>query len=107
MGPTDDRLVQHTAGFFRHPEASLVDLRVDFFRRVSHERQFEIMNDAGPVHGHGGEDPLLHEVDENRAQSDLDHVGAESHDDRPAFAMGLDDGFGDRAQGFDAQDIRQ
>ena len=107
MGSTDDRLVQHAAGFFRHPEASLVDLRIDFFRRVPHERQFEIMNNSGSVHGHGGDDPLLHEVHENRAQSDFDHMGAESHDNGPAFAMGLHDGLGDRAQRFHAQDIRQ
>ena len=30
VSSADDRLVQHAAGFFRHPEASLVDLRVDF-----------------------------------------------------------------------------
>ncbi len=107
MGSTDDRLVQHAAGFLRHPEAPLVDLRVDFFRRVSHERQFEIMNNPRPVHGHGGDDPLLHEVHENRAQSDLDDMGAESHDDWPAFTMSLHDGLGDRAQRLHAQDIRQ
>ena len=85
VGPADDCLVQHAAGFFRHPEASLVNLRVDFLGRVSHERQFEIVNDPGAVHGHGRHDPLLHEVHENRTQSDFDDVGADSHDDRPAF----------------------
>jgi hypothetical protein len=34
-------------------------------------------------------------------------VGANSHYDRPALAMSPRDGFGYRAQGFDAEDIRQ
>ncbi len=34
MGSTDDRLVEHATGFLCHPEASLVDFRVDLFRRV-------------------------------------------------------------------------
>ena len=107
VGPADDRLVQHAAGFFRHPEASLVNLRVDFLRRMPHERQFEIVNDPGAVHGHGRHDLLLHEVHENRTQSDFDDVCADSRDDRSAFAMGPRDGFGDRAQSFNAEDIRQ
>src|SRR3990167_6148440 len=74
---------------------------------MSHERQFEIVNDPGAVHGHSRYDPLLHEVHENRTQSDFDDVGADAQDDRLALAMGLRDGFGDGAQGFDAEDIRQ
>ena len=52
----DDRFVQHAAGFFRHPEPSLVDFSVDFLRRVPHERQLEVMNDPRAVHGHGRHD---------------------------------------------------
>ena len=88
----EDRLVQYPAGFFRHSKSAGVDLGIDFFRGMSHEGQFEIMNNARPVHGHGGDDPSLHEVHHNRAQSDLDHMGAESDDDRPSFSMGLHDG---------------
>ena len=65
------------------------------------------MNDSGAIHGDGRYDSLLHEVHQNRTQSDFDDMGAKSHDDGPAFAMSRRNRFGDRAQCFDAEDIRQ
>ena len=107
MGPAGDGLVQHAAGFFCHAESAVVDLRVDFLGRVPHERQFEIVNDPGAVHGHGRHDALLHEVHENRTQSDFDDMCADSHNDRPASAMGPRNGLRDLAQSFHPQDIGQ
>ena len=73
---------------------------------MAHERQFEVVNDAGAVHGHRGHDALLHETDEDRREPDLDDMGADADDHRPALAMGLRDGVGDGTQRFDGEDVR-
>jgi hypothetical protein len=72
---------------------------------VAHERQFEIVDDDRAVHGEGGDDAAFHQIDDERAQADLHHMGAHADDHRPAVAMGCGNGLRHLAQRFDRQDI--
>ena len=44
-----DGFVNHAASFFGHSKPAGIDFGFDFLRRVPHQRQFEIMNDDGPI----------------------------------------------------------
>ncbi len=100
-----DGFVQDAAGVFGHAEAAFVDLGVHFFRCVPHERQLEIVDDAGSVHGHGRDDAAFHEIDEERGEAHLDHMSADTDDDRPPLAMGRRDCGRHGAQCFHREQI--
>jgi hypothetical protein len=55
-----DGFIEHAPCFFRHTKASFVNFSVHLFRGVTHEGQFEVMNDSRSIHGHGRDDASLH-----------------------------------------------
>src|SRR6476660_4834344 len=72
---------------------------------MAHEGQFEVMDDACAVHGLRGNEALLHPIDENRREPDLDHMGSDADNHRPALAMGLRDRVGHGTQRFDSENV--
>ena len=75
-----DGAVQETAGLVGHAKSPWAEGRVDILGRGSRQRQLEIVNDTGAVHRDRRHESALHQVDENRGQARLDHVGADAPD---------------------------
>jgi hypothetical protein len=65
------------------------------------------VDDAGAVHRHGRHDAALHQVDDERAEADLDRMGAHAEDDQASLAMARRDGVRHRAQIARAEDVGQ
>ena len=77
-----DRAIQLRAGLLRHAERARAERRVDVFRGAARQRDLEIVNDARAVGRDRRDEPALHQIDEHRRQAGLQHVRAESPDDR-------------------------
>jgi hypothetical protein len=60
-------LVDKSAGFLGHAEASVFQIGRDIFRGLAHESEFKVMNDSSAVESHRVDDAFLHEVYDQRA----------------------------------------
>src|SRR5215471_2254896 len=65
------------------------------------------MDNASTVHGDSRHDAFLHEIDQDRCQADLDHMGTDAGDHRPASAMSLGDRACHGAKAFHRQNVRE
>src|SRR5574338_754549 len=74
---------------------------------MAHQRQLEVMNDDGAVHGDGRHDSTFHEIDDDGSESDLDDMRAHAQDDRPAPAVRANNRLRHFAERLDRQDIRK
>jgi len=100
-----DRFIEDAAGFLSHAESAFVDFGVHLLGGMTHEGQFKIMDDARAVHRDRGYQTLLHPVDEDGGEPDLNHVSADPDDHRPALTMGLSDGARDCTERLDCEDV--
>ena len=69
--------VQQPAGLLGHAEAAGTERLLHFFRGRTRERDLEIVDHDGAVHCQAGHVATLHQVDQHRAETGLDHVRAE------------------------------
>src|SRR5579871_5937174 len=79
-----DGFMDVSAGLFRYANLALTESGRNVFRGGSRQRDFEIVNQRGAVHGKSRDVTALHEIDQDRAQTHFDHVPAQSPDDRLA-----------------------
>src|SRR5712692_7393701 len=60
------------AGFGGHAELAFAEASFDVFGGVAGERDFEIMNKRGAVHGDSRDEAAVHQIDQDGAEADLD-----------------------------------
>ena len=106
-GAPRDGLIEDATGLLRHAESTIVDFRVDFFGGMAHQRQLKVMDDPGPVHGHGRDDAFRHEVRQNRGKTHLDDVSADAGDHGAPRSMRACNGQDDGSERLDRQDVGQ
>ena len=102
----DDRPVHLLAGLAGHAEGARAEPRLDVLRGLPGHRELEVVDDPRPVEGDRGDEAPLHEVDQDRREADLDHVGAQPPDDGPAAGAGPQDLVAQRAQRLAGEDPR-
>src|SRR5579862_896972 len=78
--------VHELAGLARHAEEAAVEPGSDVLGRSPNRRELEVVHDAGPVHRDRREPAARDQVDDQRAQADLDGVRAHPEDDGTAPA---------------------
>ena len=83
-----DRLVEDPPRLLGHPELTFVDRRVHVLARPARERQLEVVDDTGPVHGQRADHAPFHQVDQDRREPDFDRVAAHPHGDDLPVARG-------------------
>ena len=87
-----DGLVEEAPGLLGHAEAAGGQRGGDILRGRAVIGELEVVDDAGAVHRHGREDAAAHEVDDQRAEADLDRMRAHAQHDRRAGAVARGDG---------------
>ena len=65
------------------------------------------MDDAGPIHGHTGDDAAFHQVDDNGIESNFDYMGTHAENNRMFSLIGLYNGGYDTFELPACQDIGQ
>src|SRR6266404_1188540 len=85
-------LVEILAGFRGHAECACAETGFDIFGSVARESDFEIVDERGTVHGERSDEAAAHEIDEQRAEADLDYVAADAPEDGFALLAGLMNG---------------
>ena len=85
-------LVEILAGFRSHAECAGAETGFDVFGSVTGEGDFEIVDERGAVHGQRGDEAAAHEIDQQRAEADLDDVAADAPENGFALLAGLVDG---------------
>ena len=86
--PAQPRRRVHVAGrLLDHAEGAVAHGLGGVLARLAVIGEFQVVDGAGPVGGHGGDDAALHQVDDDGPQAALDDVAAEGDDDR---GIGLD-----------------
>ena len=92
-----DRAVEESARLVGHAEATGSQGFIDVLRCCTNERDLEVVDDGGAVGRDRRNEPPLHQIDQHRPQTVLDHVGTNTPQDAAAFLPGLhecrDDGF--------------
>ena len=84
--------------FLPEPELSLSDIAGHALGGRPDEGQCEVVDGAGAVHAHVGDEPSLHQVNHEARQALLDDVGAHHQDDRSSGSMCLCHTLGDLSQ---------
>jgi len=88
--------VEIEARLFGHAELSAAEDGVHVFGRVADQRDFEIVDQRGAVHGDSADVTAANEVNEHGREADLDHMTAEAPENwaalRTRFAQGGEDG---------------
>src|SRR5713101_7763936 len=85
-------LIQVLTGFRRHAELSGAQSRFHVFRSVAYQRDLEIMDERGSIHGDARNEAPPHQIDEQRAESDFDDVAADAPQDGLALLARSMDG---------------
>src|SRR5713226_2342875 len=78
-------LIQVLTGFRRHAELSGAQSRFHVFRSVAYQRDLEIMDERGSIHGDARNEAPPHQIDEQRAESDFDDVAADAPQNGPVL----------------------
>ncbi len=97
--------VQKFGGFPGHAELAAAQDLIHVLGGASHHGHFGVVDDAGAVHGHAGDQPPLQQVDEHGAQTHLDGVGPHAQEHVAAGLPGPDPGPGHLPQGRARQDL--
>src|SRR5208283_1821896 len=71
------------AGFFGHAELPLAEGGFDILGSIAGHGDFKIMDQGSAIHGDAGNESAAHEVNENRAEANLDDVAAKSPENGP------------------------
>ena len=79
-------LVDAPACFRGHAELAFAEAGLDIFGGATGHSDFEIVDERGAVHGDGGNETFVHQVNQNRSEADLDDVTADAPEDG-AFAL--------------------
>ena len=85
-------LVQIFARFRGHAECTGSQTGFDIFGSVANQRDFEIVDEGGAVHGERGDEAAAHEVDEDGTEANLDDVAADAPENGFALLAGLVNG---------------
>ena len=80
----------YSPGFAGHAELAGAEAGFDVFGGVAGECDFEIVDERGAVHGDAGDEAAVHQIDEDRAEADLDDVAADAPEDGMRVACGRD-----------------
>src|SRR5712692_5470981 len=75
-----DGTIQKGAGLLSHAETPIAEAGRDIFGGFAHEGELEVMDDSGAVHDDSSYDAPLHEIDDQRAESDLDRMRAHAQE---------------------------
>ena len=95
----DDRPVDLLPRLPRHPERAVPEAGLHVLGGVPADGQLEVVDDTSPVHGEAGHEAALHQVDEHGGEADLDDVGPDPPQDRPATVAAAENVGGETAQG--------
>src|ERR1700684_344583 len=68
--------VEEKAGFLGHSEFAIAKNSFHIFGRAAHERDFKVVDESGTVHRDTAYKAAIHEVNQERAQADLDDVAS-------------------------------
>ncbi len=99
--------VDVAASFFGHAEFAFAENGVNIFRSAAGHGDFEIVNQRRAVHGDAADEAAAHEVDQERAEADLDDVAAHAPENRGAASARFDDGSREGAQIFRGENVRK
>ena len=102
-----DGKIDVSAGLLSHAESALLELGFDIFAGRADEGDFEVMDDASPIHRDGRDEAPVHEVDQHGTQAGLDDVTAQSPQDRLADTPCPNNRLRKVTQGLRTQEIRQ
>lgn len=86
------KFVDVLASFAGHPELACAEAGFYVFGSIASESDFEIVNERGAVHGNTRDEAAFHQIDEDGAEADFDHVAADSPEDGCALFAGTMDG---------------
>src|SRR5882672_6994398 len=92
VGGGAGNFVEKRASFAGHAECAGAEAGFDVFGRVAAERDFEIVNECGSVHGEAGDETTAHKVVQDRAEARFDNVAAHAPEDGSARAFCAVDG---------------
>ena len=95
------------AGFFRHAELAVFEGGIHVFGGIAGDGEFEIVNEGGAVHGDGGNETFIDEVDQDRPESHFDDMAAKAPNDGLFPLARVLDGCGQLTQIPGSQDVRQ
>ena len=84
--------VEVAAGFLGHAKLTGAETGFDVFGGVAGERDFEIVDEGGAVHGDSRDEAAAHEIDEDGTETDFDDVAAEAPENGAALFAGAMDG---------------
>ena len=105
--PLDDGAIDLLARLAGHAELARSQARRNVLRGVAGHRQLEVVHHPRPVQRQAGHEGLLHQVDEDRGEPDLDHVGAEPPQDRLGERAAAQHVGGEAAQRLPSEDAGQ
>src|SRR5229473_8701207 len=100
-------LIQVLTGFRRHAELSGAQSRFHVFRSVAYQRDLEIMDERGSIHGDARNEAPPHQIDEQRAESDFDDVAADAPQNGSALLARQVDGGEEMAKVFGRENVRK
>ncbi len=93
------------AGFGGHAELAFTDAGFDVFGGVAGQRDFEIMDERRAVHGDAGNEAAFHQIDQDGAETDLDHVAADAPKDGLTLSSRAVDCAEEMAEIFRGKDV--
>src|ERR1700730_2237549 len=93
------------AGLRGHAEPAFAEAGFDVFRSVAGKSDFKVMDERGAIHGDAGDEAALHEIDQDRAEADLDDVAADAPQNGPTLFAGGVDGAEEPAKIFSGEDV--
>ncbi len=90
-----------------HSEFASIEARANILRGFTARGHLEIMDDAGSIERHRGQNASLHQVDDQRREADLDRMGAHPQRDTATLASCQHDRVSGPAQIFPCENIGQ
>ena len=94
-------------GLSNHSKGALGEFLIDLLRGVTDHCHFYIVDQTRTIHSNALQHTLLHPIDEDGVQSDLDGMCAHSEKNHPLSADRLCDPFHHLPQIFSCQDLGQ
>jgi hypothetical protein len=78
--------VEVFSSFFRHAEPAFVKSCFHIFGRVAGERDLEIMNERSPIHRDSRNETAVHQIDQERTETNFYNVPADPPENRSALS---------------------